>query len=624
MVTYTDTSFESSTSPSTMFGQTPELNSTYNADIYPMLESDEHTGPLLNNGPILHFDRLGGPESLNSSVSMPSFPKDEPLSLDDFPASASAVELYQPNGPETDMIEDVDGRVVPVNSHLSSVYASDMFGAFFSSIFNPSPSPPLSEDLEWTGSATRSDFFSFNPFNSQVSPTSTPAIEASGNDQIIDGTQETATLDTGFATRLAIGDVQQSSTNDIDPLEPELQHYLYLFFTAFLSQIPIVHVTTSGSNQKPPVLLGAMQACGALFVKTRKASMFITKTLASAREALVQEPFIGQAKNPTDSSDQVHLILAVVLLQTIGLFHQLPDQRASSSVYHGMLVMMIRRTGMIAKNASWEPMNISEVPLELLWHDWVRHEMTKSIYFASPSSYHPSEIELNLPCEDGLWRADTAADWITVLQDPSAYGSSKSRLTGNSMLQTLGTLSETRVLEVHIPINPFSHFILIHAMLRHLFVTCVEGRLPKGDVVATVNTNDAVNQEIYRLQYALHNWLQSWLNGPELPKVEDVNEEPPFIYNALPFYWLGQVSLLAFQESLPPFEQDSPNNLKVEVRFRLVKQWLRHIRGFLKKGDQAPTLFWDELMRIRLQTWQQEFEGGEDDQDGLLGFFPEH
>ncbi|KAG6866665.1 hypothetical protein C0991_000775 [Blastosporella zonata] len=193
------------------------------------------------------------------------------------------------------------------------------------------------------------------------------------------------------------------------------------------------------------------------------------------------------------------------------------------------------------------------------------------------------------------------------------------------MLQTLGTLSETRLLEVRMPINPFAHFILIHAMLRHLFVTCVEGRLPRGDVAATVSTNDIVNQEIYRLQYALHNWLQSWLNAPDLPKVNDVNEEPPFIYNALPFYWLGQVSLLAFQEALPPFEQGSPNNLKVEVRFRLVKQWLRHIRGFLKKGDQVSTLFWDELMKIRLHTWQQEFEGGdEDDQDGLLGFFPEH
>lgn len=38
--------------------------------------------------------------------------------------------------------------------------------------------------------------------------------------------------------------------------------------------------------------------------------------------------------------DQVQLILAVVLLQTIGMFHQQLDQRVSSSIYHGMLVMV--------------------------------------------------------------------------------------------------------------------------------------------------------------------------------------------------------------------------------------------------------------------------------------------
>ena len=47
-----------------------------------------------------------------------------------------------------------------------------------------------------------------------------------------------------------------------------------------------------------------------------------------------------QATHSTDSTDQIYLILAVVLLQTIGLFHQQPDQRASSSIYHGMLVMV--------------------------------------------------------------------------------------------------------------------------------------------------------------------------------------------------------------------------------------------------------------------------------------------
>lgn len=99
------------------------------------------------------------------------------------------------------------------------------------------------------------------------------------------------------------------------------------------------------------------------------------------------------------------------------------------------------------------------------------------------------------------------------------------------MLQCLGAMSETRLLEPHIPLNPFAHFILVHAILRHLFVTCVEGRLPKGVVTGVVDPDEIINQEIYRLQYALHNWLQNWLKSPELPKVDDVNEEPPFIYN---------------------------------------------------------------------------------------------
>ena len=200
---------------------------------------------------------------------------------------------------------------------------------------------------------------------------------------------------------------------------------------------------------------------------------------------------------------------------------------------------------------------------------------------------------------------------------------------GVSMPRVLAELSQQRIPEASIPLNPFSHFVLIHAILRNLFTVCLESRLPISSTSSprepsTGSSNgEVVDQEIMTLQYALHNWLQSWLNSPDCPRTAS-EAEPPFICNALPFYWLGQVSLLAYQEKYPPFEMHSENNLKVEVRFRLVKQWLKHIRGFLKQTDQAPTLFWDELMRIRLRSWQAEIEGGAgDDQDGLLGFFPD-
>lgn len=84
-----------------------------------------------------------------------------------------------------------------------------------------------------------------------------------------------------------------------------------------------------------------------------------------------------------------------------------------------------------------------------------------------------------------------------------------------------------------------------------------------------------------------------------------------------------QVAILARQEGLPPF--NTVENARGDTRFKMVKRWLRRIRAFLTEGDGESTLFWDELMKIQLQTWQLEYDtdGGADDQDGLLGFFPE-
>lgn len=42
-------------------------------------------------------------------------------------------------------------------------------------------------------------------------------------------------------------------------------------------------------EDKPHLLVRAMQACGALFVKTERANNFISETLASARDPLIQE-----------------------------------------------------------------------------------------------------------------------------------------------------------------------------------------------------------------------------------------------------------------------------------------------------------------------------------------------
>ena len=64
---------------------------------------------------------------------------------------------------------------------------------------------------------------------------------------------------------------------------------MYLFFSAFSPHLPVVHEGTWREDDKPPVLMRLMQACGALFVRTKPAAQFVTHVLTTAREEIVNE-----------------------------------------------------------------------------------------------------------------------------------------------------------------------------------------------------------------------------------------------------------------------------------------------------------------------------------------------
>lgn len=53
--------------------------------------------------------------------------------------------------------------------------------------------------------------------------------------------------------------------------------------------MPLVHTATFTMEDKPQILVTAMQACGALYVRTRTAMNFINSALTSARDELVAE-----------------------------------------------------------------------------------------------------------------------------------------------------------------------------------------------------------------------------------------------------------------------------------------------------------------------------------------------
>ncbi|EPQ57605.1 hypothetical protein GLOTRDRAFT_39318 [Gloeophyllum trabeum ATCC 11539] len=537
-------------------------------------------------------------------------------------------------------MRSMSDSVVPSNIALTPAATTALVDAFLA---DPMAQPPVPLSLHRSRSDSVSALTNTSGFSSPGSP-AVPNLAYSTDSSASSSPSETdpsTDFNLLFSSELDALALQGDADNicGSNLFQP---FFIYLFFTAFLKQMPIIHGPTWEMEGKPAVLLDAMYACGALYVKTRKAANFVTKVLDASRETLLQE----FTRELNDTTDQIHLILAVSLLQTIGLFHQKASQRATSSIYHGMLVMMIRRCGLISKVNSWAPpAMVDAASTDRAWREWGLHETAKralllsylhdcchALYFAIRPSFNFSEVAINLPCEDALWLASSSKEWSFTLLGPSPYGQSMDkRLIGVSMPQVQAAMREyNRVPGTLPPLSPFAHFVVVHTILRDIYAIGLEnstqgGRDAPGSELSS-EMEQSVSQEIFNLQYSLHNWLQSWMTAPETPKMDDPEEEPPFTVNVLPYYWLAQVSILAYQEGLPPFKAGA-GRLNSELQFRLVKHWLEHIRSFLRKGERAPTLFWDELMKVRLQTKHVDCDGGRgvaEHPDGLLGFFTEN
>lgn len=374
----------------------------------------------------------------------------------------------------------------------------------------------------------------------------------------------------------------------------DLTQYLYMFFSAFSAQIPIIHRPTWRMEGKPAILIRAMQACGALFVKGFSALDFVNQTLVDSQEALILE----FSKPCCSLKDQVFLILAAVLLQSIGLLRPQSHQNSSTKMYHGILVLMIRRTGLIRLLSSWTPPDLtSSYNLDGSWADWARYETLKRaiflayvqdcsncINFSSTPSFLPSEFELNLPCDDTLWNAGSVNEWLQALQTPSPYGTGQIRLSGVPAQAAFVTLNKVGSSVPSPPLNPFSHFILIYTVLRDIFLYPSQDPFI-GDSYITPTTLSS--------QYQLYNWLRLWVGGPEVNQFEKNGLETPFVCDVLPLYWLAHFSLLGMQDSTlqtGPLEGEAGN------RYDLLKGWLDHIKMCLRNGSQVlPSQLWPEV-----------------------------
>ncbi|TFK26826.1 hypothetical protein FA15DRAFT_702411 [Coprinopsis marcescibilis] len=402
-----------------------------------------------------------------------------------------------------------------------------------------------------------------------------------------------------------------------EPETEELSHYLSMFFTAFSIQLPLVHRPTWTMAGKHPMLVSAMHACGAIFVRSEAAMDFVRRSLAFLRDNLISE----FSKSDCSLKDRFSLIVAVVLLQSLSLLWRQPDQIAATKAFHGLLITMIRKLGLIKILNAWTPPDLSNpYALDVAWREWARYETLKRVVFlayvqdcsdcvflSSKPKLHPMEMEIKLPCDDALWNAENAKEWYHALHTPSPYGAGPRRLASINLRQSLSSLDVPVPPDVQAQHNPFSHFILIHTILRNIFSSHFEDGVfdsPSGSTIPDRSTRARVPDE-----FVLHNWLQLWTNNSDgflSDKFDQESTQTSFISSSMPFYWLAHYSILAVQDGILDL-RPATSDTEAQERCRLITSWLSLINSYLDKGYPLPSRIQDFPSNNGMQYGSQFF-----------------
>ncbi|KIY72909.1 hypothetical protein CYLTODRAFT_485888 [Cylindrobasidium torrendii FP15055 ss-10] len=390
------------------------------------------------------------------------------------------------------------------------------------------------------------------------------------------------------------------------PTSEELNEYLELFLERFNVQVPLLHRQTMGIATREPILLAAMQACGAVYAGTPQALKFMDDTIITAVLSMGQN--VVSAANWTFKHDD--LIISTVLLQFLCIHNQSKSIRNMAKAAHDQLYKMIDNWNVFERVRDWtrrcRPEALKARHLSEAWTDWARCESLRRalmaslvedgcmfICFASVSSRGPDYYDFNLSCDESLWQAQSAAEWRQIWRtapSPSLALTGLSNQLASRQLRRGGVLLAARV-ENKLGLQPMDLFYLIHAIVRDMFERALLYSLQWPN--APDETEQAFTVLLAEFRRTMQNWLVMWTNtGTDAHP----GDHKPFFVNALPFYWLGQVMLWAFQYG------NLAHLLEMgDKRVFVIDAWLQRIRLFLRSGANQVDM-WAEVASVCQRT----------------------
>jgi hypothetical protein len=157
----------------------------------------------------------------------------------------------------------------------------------------------------------------------------------------------------------------------------------------------------------------------------------------------------------------------------------------------------------------------------------------------------------------------------------------------------LASLKDRRTSAVPSTVNPFASFILIHSILRDV----VHNAHGSSSHTCMVDHGGINGMNTIAIESSLHKWQKMWSANPETVHLGGNNHGLPFVYDAIPFYWLARMVEAAKQKGT--IHIGPPASMKdMEDRYRLVKSWLKHISLCLRSGSPVLPNLWNNSTAI--------------------------
>ncbi|KAI1611803.1 fungal-specific transcription factor domain-containing protein [Exophiala viscosa] len=200
-----------------------------------------------------------------------------------------------------------------------------------------------------------------------------------------------------------------------------LERYITAFFDAFLIHAPCVHVPTFQAEGTQPPLLLAMAAIGAIYHEEKDVA---TQLHRAARLSILNQM---ERTSFTSKGRPTWVLQSLLFTMVFGVWRDDFDAVQESLAFQSNLAHIVR----YVSNPGGRWVDDTQ-DSSLSWHDWIELESAKRTKFVIYTFFNDltmaynvppvltnSEIEMDLPCHDSTWIADSAASWGSHRSTPT-------------------------------------------------------------------------------------------------------------------------------------------------------------------------------------------------------------